>query len=121
MMMTNSISPNQARALADLVHQLRPDWDPRGIHAAIVAVRERGTHFDICLATIRVAAEPTNRTPAVLKFDGPHWQSAEMAPRTLTNHRLCPRCRDPHPPDTECTGRPHDAIDRDSPARNAAK
>lgn len=124
MMTENStqITPTQARTLAELAHELRPDWDTQGIVAAIYAARERGSNIDVCLATIRAAAEPTNRTPAVLKYDGSHWREPERgtAP-TPRGHRLCMRCREPHPPSTACTGQPPGAIDRDSPTRLAAR
>lgn len=62
------------RALAHLVHHIRPDWDEHGILAKLTQATTAGRRTpDLALAAIRAAAEPSNRTPAVIPFDGPHW------------------------------------------------
>lgn len=59
--------------LANLVHELRPDWDETGIASILRRVSDRplGT---VVLAAVVAADQPTNRTPAVIAADGPHWR-----------------------------------------------
>lgn len=73
-MMMTTITREQARALAELVHLLRPEWDAQGILAAVAKAREKASVDVVCIAAIRAAATPTNRTPAVIPLDGEHWQ-----------------------------------------------
>ena len=74
-MMMNQITRPQADALAALVHELRPEWDTRGIVKALFDARERGTALDVAHAAINAAADLTHRTPAVIALAGPHWPS----------------------------------------------
>ena len=73
--MMNQITRPQADALAALVHELRPEWDTRGIVKALFDARERGTALDVAHAAINAAADLTHRTPAVIALAGPHWPS----------------------------------------------
>jgi hypothetical protein len=73
MMTTSSITPDQARALATLIHELRPDWTIPGISAALWNARDRSDEWTLALTAIRAARTATNRTPAVIAMDGPHW------------------------------------------------
>jgi len=73
MMMT----PEQAEKTAELVHTIRPDWDVRGIYAALAKAAERADAGRLAIAALHAAMEPTNRTPAVIAMDGLHWQKAE--------------------------------------------
>lgn len=74
-MMMNQITRPQADALAALVHELRPEWDVRGIVKALFDARERGSAHDVAHAAINAAADLTHRTPAVIALAGPHWPS----------------------------------------------
>lgn len=73
MMMTK----DQATMTAALVHSIRPDWDERGIVAALAKAVQRGDAALVSIAAIHAARTPTNQTPAVISMDGPHWQKAE--------------------------------------------
>lgn len=78
MMMT--ITRDQAEALAELVHALRPEWDPQGILAALAKARDRADAPTVAIAAIRAAATPTNRTPAVIPLSGDHWIDPAVTP-----------------------------------------
>jgi len=61
-----------ADAIAVLVHYLRPDWDVRGIMAALASVQDRDP-FLVAHAAVNAANATSNRTPAIIAMDGPHW------------------------------------------------
>ena len=109
-MMTSQLDQATARALAALVHALRPDWDATGIMAALGKVRDRGSAVDVAIAALRVADDPKNRTPAVIVLAGDHWaaptqtRAASTVPRagavrcTIPGHECeiaanCRSCR----------------------------
>jgi hypothetical protein len=79
--MMTSISHNQATKLAALVASLRPDWHTAGIVDAIAKARDIAPAADLACAAIRAAADQSNRTPAVIAMEGPHWRGADATPR----------------------------------------
>lgn len=90
-MMTKRITPDQARALATLVVAMRTDgepWDAQGVYVAIGKAATRGTADEVIHAALAAAATATNRTPAVIAMDGPHWQRTT---RGRDEHRFA-RC-----------------------------
>lgn len=125
MMMQIEITHEQAKALATLLNALRPDWDLRGILSAIYEARGKGGNFDLVVAAVRCASQPSNRTPAVIGLEGPHWQTAPMpAARAKSGAplppELCPRCKFPHRPGDECDV-VRDELDPESPAFHQAR
>lgn len=72
-MMTESLNPAQAEALATLVRSLRPEWDVPGIKTALWNARDRGTAWDVTHAALYAAGDLSNRTPAIIALAGPHW------------------------------------------------
>lgn len=85
------------RAIAHLVHQVRPDWELRGIMAAL-----RGCPpdrlADTVIAAISCARDRHDQhTPAVIPHDGPHWHITggnpqPPAPQRLTDQETCGYC-----------------------------
>lgn len=71
----------QGQALARFIHELRGDWDVPGIEAALGQVHDKAPADVIACAAIRAATVASNRTPAVIAMDGPHWRTAPDAPR----------------------------------------
>ena len=67
------VTPKQAWAIAHLVAELRPEWQPEGVVSAIKRVADRNPH-EVALASIRAAADPEARTPGVIPTPGTHWQ-----------------------------------------------
>lgn len=125
MMTQIEITYQQGQKLAELLHELRSDWDVKG---CVNFIREARTsrpgtsNFDLTVAAIRAAQNPEARTPAIIALDGPHWHNAVPArpgaktPKTGTrNPGICERCRYPHPPNEACDVR-RDEIDRTDPA-----
>ena len=90
------LSREQAQALTRCVHLLRPAWNEEGIMAALVKVRERDA-FDVALAAIRAAKDPSAQTPGVIP-NGPHWNelppAAPKPPRLSREERRAITCAD---------------------------
>lgn len=93
------ISDRAVRALAALVHEVRPSWDEPGIDAAIrKAATARWCRDDahLIVAAVKCAAVVTNRTPAVIAHEGDHWRDPVREPeRKVTVGRdvsTCNRC-----------------------------
>lgn len=99
MMMTFPMTFKQGQALARFLHELRTDWDVLGIEAALQKARERGQAHEVAQAAIRAAAVASNRTPAVIPMEGPHWQpvaastSTTYRPERLRPHERCSTCQ----------------------------
>jgi hypothetical protein len=90
MTLTGTITDDQARALAQLVAALRPDWGVAGVRAALHTARHRGTAHELAVAAIR-CTQGDARTPVVIAQDGPHWHTAGTTP---ADHRF-DRCTEP--------------------------
>lgn len=105
------MTKNQAQHLAAIVAETRPDWDQRGIVAALAKVRERDL-ADTCWAAIRAAENRTAQTPGFIPVDGDHWRPTTRTdtPRPPTRDE---ECRD-HPGwfATNCAGCRADALAR---------
>jgi hypothetical protein len=74
-----ALTRDAAGHLAEAIARLRPDWQAPGILAALekaVQRPDRPDAWQTIIATARAAAEPTNRTPAVIALDGQHWRPA---------------------------------------------
>ena len=104
------LTQSQATSLAGFINTIRPSWDPRGIVTALKDARARGTAAEVAVAAIRAAAEPTNRTPAVIALEGPHWQQPTTPGRVglgafvqVTERQSC--CGGLHAPDSPCDPR----------------
>lgn len=116
--MTFEMTQTEASDLARFLERLRKrmsgdDWHKPGIENALGAARGRAPAPDLAIAAIRAASEPTNRTPAVIGMDGPHWREASKPPRPLQveAHERCTvcsehqsRCREKWAGDHEFTG-----------------
>lgn len=99
MMMTYPMTFKQGQALARFLHELRNDWDVLGIESALQKARDRGQAHEVAQAAIRAAALASNRTPAVIPMEGPHWQAshsgaaATSRPERLEPHERCSTCQ----------------------------
>lgn len=90
--MTIDITGSQADHLAALVHRTRLDWDTPGIKAALWKVRDRPLAL-VAYAAVRAAQTASNKTPAVIALDGPHWRAPTAAELpTPIPPRKCPTC-----------------------------
>ena len=96
------------RALAFVVHAIRPDWDEPGILAAIRKAPAKPLATVAAAAIACASLRTDQRTPACIALDGDHWQAKGVAapvppyhePR-CTQHRQplsCPDCRPRRPP-----------------------
>ena len=90
------MSPRQAedprlRALAELVHQLRPTWHRGGIIGALHAGKVRPMP-ELVRAAINAALDPTAETPGAIQHrDGTAWTPQEQ-PTPVPATRICSRC-----------------------------
>ena len=111
--MMNFITENQAGLLTGFVASLRPDWGQTGIMAALARNHQKAPAHILAIALVNIAVNPAARTPALLDYEGPHWDHARGTILTAkprppvaadTNdpwcedhnqHRLsnCPACR----------------------------
>lgn len=71
------ITQPEATALAHFIHAIRNDWDAAGIIGQLGAARTRAPKADLAIAAIRAASNRTNRTPAIIGYDGAHWRTPE--------------------------------------------
>lgn len=88
------LSREQAEALANLVHLLRPEWDRAGIFAALGHCRQRN-ELDVAMAAIRAAASSEIRSPGAIPSRGDHWReraSPQIAPRPPKPSECCRDC-----------------------------
>lgn len=112
--MTFEMTQPEARALAAYLALVRhrsggPEWHKAGIEDALGKARHLAPSPDLAIAAIKAAREPSNRTPAVIGMEGPHWQAAAIAPhRPYDQHATCagcglsePECRRRWPDDHE--------------------
>lgn len=118
MMTIDREPPAEAFApLAALVAAVRPDWDPPGIRAGLLAAVRRPkvvTFPEFTRAILTIALDPTSRTPARLAHEHPAWDTAVVANTAPKIRPLTPdRCRvclqPPHPPrPNDHTYEPHE-------------
>lgn len=97
--MTFEMTHQEASDLATLVEKLRrrlpgDPWHKPGIEDALARARHRASAPDLACAAIRAAEIPTNRTPAVIGMDGPHWREASKPPRVepVNREERCSIC-----------------------------
>lgn len=104
--MTTNITTRQANAITELVASLRPDWDVRGIMAALRDAAELTTDpTRLAVAATLAAGDPSNRTPKVIGMRGKHWDApTRSADPPVTNR--CTKCRDWHQPAAPCSDPP---------------
>lgn len=95
----------EAEALTNLIHELRPEWDRGGIFKALGLVKDRNP-FDVSMAALRAAADPETRTPGRIPTAGDHWHeriSPTVAPRPPKPSEACRTCgRHMHAADAIC-------------------
>jgi hypothetical protein len=92
-------------AIAELIHQLRPDWDKPGLltHLDTARLRVSVTPADLAIAAVKAADNPANRTPAVIPLDGEHWREHNRPLTTPQPPPMCKTCHQPHDPQ-HCPG-----------------
>lgn len=103
----NRMTKQQAEALAQFLHMLRPGWEEAGIVAALGNARLMGTAGDLAIAALAAAAEPNNRTPAVIAMPGSHWSHSALRHKSSANttpprNRTCATC---YLPEDKCRAR----------------
>lgn len=108
-------------AIAVLVTKLRPDWDVRGVMAALSQVKDREPGL-VAIAAIRCALVPSNRTPAVIALGGAHWSEKPAGGGALRpyDRHACKSCLFPHDPGDECLRADPEATRRGVAAARAA-
>lgn len=100
-----------AKALAELIHQIRPAWDRPGILAAIHQATAKRDLVTVAHIAIDAACDQTVRTPAVIATRDRQTSIQNMTAPTPADRRLCQRCRQIHTPDQNGCHRPAPAPD----------
>lgn len=83
-----TIHDQQARALAYLLHEERPDWGVTSLLSLIDKHKDAVTIGALTIAAMTKALEVTCKTPAPIFIPGPHWP--EKARKTLPKAKPCP-------------------------------
>lgn len=113
-----TITEPQARALAYLLHDIRPDWGVTSLMSLIDKHKDAADIGPLILAATTKAMEPTCKTPAPIFIPGPHWPSKTKAhlprPKPCLLHigeqehncRCCAADRKALPPEHESENTP---------------
>lgn len=91
---TTHLTLAQAKEVAKSVHAIRRDWNKPGIEDALGRARLLADAASVAIAAHRAAADPSNRTPAVIALDGAHWRDAAKPPHfpAPDAHERCSTC-----------------------------
>lgn len=92
-----TMTANQGETLANLIHQLRPEWGLAGVAKALYEAREMADAMTLTRAALAAAADPGNRTPAIIGLHGPHWLGLEHKTPKVDTGALCDICSRPQP------------------------
>lgn len=95
------VTPKQAWAIAHLVVELRPEWQPEGVVAAIKKCADRSPVL-VALASIRAAADSNVRTPGAIPTAGDHWQEGIKSQARTSFDLPCPEHADQILPCRRC-------------------
>lgn len=79
-----TIQQPQAQALANLLHQLRPDWNVASMMALLGKHKDDHDFPALCVAATKAATNPDARTPAVIFLPGAHWDAGKPPQQFLT-------------------------------------
>lgn len=101
---TPPMSLAQAKEIARSIHAIRRDWDRPGIEDALGRARLLSDPATVAIAAHRAAADPANRTPAVIALDGPHWRDATKTPH-FAGPTAAERCSTCSEREDVCRGR----------------
>lgn len=93
------MTKDEATELARFVAKIRErvpggTWHRAGIEDALGQARHRAPAPDLACAAIRAAVSPSNRTPAIIGMDGPHWReaTAPLRPEKVDPNLRCSVC-----------------------------
>jgi hypothetical protein len=87
--MTDRFPDHLASVVADVRAELQPAWQIAGIMKAVrLAVTLDQPRATTVCAAARAAADPKNRTPAVIAMDGDHWRAEDTPHTNLPPRRL---------------------------------
>lgn len=95
------LTEHQARALAFLLNQMRPDWPVQSLLTLFGKHREVPSLGAVMIAATTKALDPSCKTPAPIFTTGPHWPAEHRdqlprGPRCTTHptfNQPCPCCR----------------------------
>lgn len=107
----STMTQDQGETLANLIHLLRPDWGVAGTAKALFEARGQGDALTLARAALAAAADPGNRTPAIIGLNGAHWQGLHHKPAEVPLEELCDECGRPEPVCRKVarrTGDPHE-------------
>lgn len=109
--MMTEITTRQADAIVELIASIRPDWDKRGITAALKSACEISrSPSRLAVAGVFAATNGANLTPAVIAMRGPHWDALDpsRSADAPTHGGRCDECHGFHADNAPCDPRPVD-------------
>ena len=74
-----TITDQQGRAVAYLLHEIRPDWPVASLQTLITKHQDAVSLGALIIAATTKALEQTCQTPAPIFHPGPHWPAAARA------------------------------------------
>ena len=74
-----TITDQQVRAIAFLLHEIRPDWGIASLVSLIDKHRDVPSLGALTIAATTKAMESTCKTPAPIFHPGPHWPASARA------------------------------------------
>lgn len=84
---TMTVTEQQARAVAFLLHEIRPDWGVASL-LSLIGKHQPQDLGALTIAAVTKALEPTCQTPAPIFHPGPHWPVKARA--ALPKPEPCP-------------------------------
>lgn len=88
-MPAEEITQTQAEALANLLHQLRPEWSTPSMMKLLGQHRASYDYGPLCRAAINVALDQSKRTPGIIFLDGRHWDAPDGEQSTTPPGPAC--------------------------------
>lgn len=80
------------QAIALLVCDERPEWDPQLVRIVLMDLATRVDGCDLARAALAAAATETVPSPKAIGWRGPHWRDLASCPPELERPRICQVC-----------------------------
>lgn len=85
-------APETLAHLAELLHQVRPDWEPTLIKVVLINHADRVALDDLTIAAMRCAQNVDYPTPKAIMWRGRHWDGLATVPPEIAPAQRCDVC-----------------------------
>lgn len=90
--MTYNAGVDTIDRIAYLVYAARPDWDSSLVRVILLSHAMQVDGTDLAIAALRAASDPSNRSPKVIGWRGPHWDGLGTRPADQRTYTWCGVC-----------------------------